>query len=289
LTNFNGLFSTNIGNLDETFGKVNESYRLQTQLLDTVQQIADKDISRQNVKLHNMLKNSIEEISALAQYLQNTNEYLANVRALNEKLDLNENRTRTIEEMGTFFKNEIENIEQRGYAMANAVTKVNDCLQPALDSLMENTQSQLDKFNMIFAKQQDALQHQTDEMDTIVLGLKNLPAVNEAISKLECATNEQNHKIDDLANSIKKLARIKTGVVANNSWELIPKWAKISVISGFGVIVCSCLIMACATVFGGSKKEKTVQVEVPAERTPVINDIVPIDSLTVDSTKQNNF
>jgi hypothetical protein len=66
------------------------------QLLDSVSEIAGEDLTHQNLQLYNTLKNSMKEVGALAEYLQDCNQYLASVKVLNEKLDLQENCTRTI-------------------------------------------------------------------------------------------------------------------------------------------------------------------------------------------------
>ena len=51
LTRFNDTFSNNVKGLDYALAKVNESYRQQTDLLEVVNKIADKDLSMKNLQL----------------------------------------------------------------------------------------------------------------------------------------------------------------------------------------------------------------------------------------------
>lgn len=209
LTEFNKAFAINTGDLGTALGKVNESYQLQTRLLESVQRIADKDLTYQNLQLYNALKNSTQEIGTLAEYLHSTNDYLTNVRSLNEKLDLNENRTRTIEEIGAFFKTELEQIEARKGAISKAVGTVDDYLKQALEKLKENTEAQFNELQKSTIKQQDVLQRKSDEIEKLVTELEQLTAVKVSISRLEQTMKAQNSKLDNLVNAIYALAKAK--------------------------------------------------------------------------------
>lgn len=248
LTEFNETFSSNIGNLDGALGKVNESYIMQTDLLKSVKQIADKDISTQNIRLLNVLTNSAKEISTLAEYLHNTNEYLTNVRDLNAKLDTHEERTRIIEEVGVFFKKEAKDIELRKAVVSKAVGTVDDYLKQSLDRLKENADShfnewqkatvkqqevlkqglevideymkqtsnklkehidaQFDEWQKATVKQQELSQLRPVEMETVVSELRNMTRMLGVISDYQKTSETQNRKIDKLVDAM-MLAKAK--------------------------------------------------------------------------------
>jgi len=208
LSSFNDTFSNNTKELGTTLSEVNKSYVLQKQLFDAVKQIADKDISIQNINLYNALKGSAKEIHTLAEYLNNTNEYLENVRALNEKIDKQESRTRSIEEMGVFFKSEVGEIEQRKQAISLAVGKVDDYLKQALEKLKENADAQFLELQKSTTKQQDLLKRKTEEINEVVDELHNLTSIKESISRFEQAMRAQNGKLDNLAHTIQDLINV---------------------------------------------------------------------------------
>jgi len=209
LQEFNTTFSSNTNDLDKALSQINENTRLQTELLNAVKQAETRELSSQMISNLDALRTSAKEIGTLSEYLNNCNQYLDNVKALNNKLDKAQERTKAIEEMGAFFRQEIEHIEQRGYAMANDVTRVNDYLQRALDRLMESTQKQLTDFNNIFTKQSDVLQQKSQEIERLVTELKQLTAIKDSISKFEKTMSAQNSKLDTLANAIQALAKAK--------------------------------------------------------------------------------
>lgn len=209
LVRFNNTFSTNTSELGKALSQVNESYRLQTQLYNTVKQLAEKDVSVKNLQLYNVLKNSTDEIGTLANYLNNVNDYLANVKALNEKLDASEQRTKSIEDMAAFFKAEVHQIEARKGMINKAVGTIDSVLQEALSKLKDHANDQLEELKKTTGKQYEFLQNNSEHINVIVSELKNLAAVKESILKFEQAARAQNSKLDNLATAIQALAKAK--------------------------------------------------------------------------------
>jgi hypothetical protein len=209
LIKFNDTFSSNTSNLGIVLAQVNESYKMQAELWNVVQKLADKNVFTQNLKLFNALKNSANEIKTLAEYLHNTNDYLTNVRALNEKLDQNEQRTQAIEEMATFFRAEVQQLDLRKDAIIKSIGTIDDILEEKLRKLAEHAGNNMEQFYIALGKQQNALQEKLDETQVVVNELKNLTAIKESISKFEQAMRAQNSKLDSLANAIRTLAAAK--------------------------------------------------------------------------------
>lgn len=240
LENFNKEFSDNTSNLSEALAKVNESYKLQTQLIDAVNKIQEGRTASTNLALLSKLIESSEQIGQLAEYLHNTNDYLANVRALNEKLDLHEKRTQVIEEVGKFFKTELEQIEARKGAIALTVGKVDEFLQHAMETLKEHTVSSLQELQKSSIKQQDILQQKTEEINKIVAELAKLSDVKKAITGFESAIKGQNATINRLAENIEKLANVKSSSGVTTIRQKTSIWQ----ITLLGIIALSCIVLA---------------------------------------------
>lgn len=254
LSTFNDTFSSNTKELGTTLAEVNQSYVLQKQLFDAVKQIADKDISIQNFNLYNTLKNSAKEIQTLAGYLNNTNEYLDNVRALNEKLDTQESRTRAIEEMCVFFKSEVGEIEQRKQAISLAVGKVDDYLKQALEKLKDNADNLFLELQKSTIKQQNLLKQKTEEINTIVGELQNLTAIKDSISRFEQAMRAQNGKLDNLAHFIQELIESKNINDIDFGKPKIPVWQKTFIWGGSiigGLLLLAFLIANWENIYNG--------------------------------------
>lgn len=240
LVNFNKTFSKNTSDLGNTLSQVNEATKLQKQLMEAVEKLADKNVSKQNLEVYNALKNSSDEIGTLAQYLKDSNEYLAAVRDLNVKLDKDEKRSKAVERMAAFFENEATQVEQRKALIAKTVGEIDSKLEEQLRKLGEHASENVENFYKALGKQQDALQKKLDETQIIVNELKNLSSIKDSISKFEKATAEQNRKIDRLAENIKLLAESKSGAGKINI--RVPKGIRIILFSILGLITITCIV-----------------------------------------------
>ncbi|GHT50030.1 hypothetical protein AGMMS49982_04590 [Bacteroidia bacterium] len=275
LAKFNETFSGNTKELRETLQHVNESYQYQVETMRAIKELKINRIAAANIEVYSKLKNCTDEIGYFSTYLHSVNEYIANVKALNENLDKNENRAKAIEKMGLFFETEISQVEARKAAISKAVGTVDTSLQDALLRLRENTDTQLAEFAKATIKQQQALQDKLEGTSIIVDELKNLTAVKDSMLKLEKATNEQTHKIDRLAGSIEKLAQMKaSGGVINST---ISKGVKISALAIGGIIALSCV-----TLVGISLMDRKASDEI-YPNSNVIDIPIDIVPTTIDS------
>lgn len=154
------------------------------------------------------------------------------ITALNEKLDKNENRTRTIEEIGIFFKTELEQIDARKGVISKAVGIVDDYLKQALEKLKENAEAQFNELQKSTVKQQNILQRKAEEINILVSELQKLESIKDSISKFEKTMNAQNGKLDNLANAIQALAKAKVEGTDIPTSTFQPVWKKILIWTG---------------------------------------------------------
>jgi len=232
LQKFNSEFSKNTIDFGTVLRTVNAASENVIKTLTLIQNMNVTRIANANVEVYEKLKNCSDEIGTLAEYLNNTNQYLAHVKALNNKLDEYEGRTQILEQAGKFFsKNEkflAENFDSAKLATQEALKRFNEGLESSLKKLQESLDRQILNFDGVIERQNSSLLSKTKEIDKIVDELKNLSAIKDGISKFENATKEQNRKIDRLAENIEKLAQIKSssGTVVFS----IPKWQKLILI-----------------------------------------------------------
>jgi ABC-type transporter Mla subunit MlaD len=270
LENFNDEFAENTGNLGTAIQKVNESYKMQVQLLDSVRKIADKDITLQNLQLYSALQNCTGEIGKLGDYLQGINQY---------KAKTNE----TIDEMHKFLSNGNVQIDSINGKVREALEKFGDDTENYLKNLQLKLDSQIGAVNESIQKQQhelqahfhnifntlsDALKLQNDELLThfgtvstqmqtttndlqalfkqklnetsqIVEELKNLTEIKKGVANFEKATKEQNGKIEELTRSIHKLAQKE--ISGSTILPQMPIWFRIASITVGSLVSVTCL------------------------------------------------
>jgi len=237
LFEFNKTFSANNAELREALQQINASYKGQAEVLEAINRMKIAGIATANISVYEKLKDCTDEIGQLGSYFQHVNEYLANVKQLNENLDRNETRSRAVEAMGVFFKEEVSQIEARKATISKSVGTVDAMLQKALELLKENTEQQFNELTKASVKQQTALQKKLEETSEIVSELHNLTAVKNSMSLLNKATTEQNKKLDRLTDAIQALAESKASGELHFS---LPLWLKVSMLGGAGLLLLAC-------------------------------------------------
>lgn len=267
LRDFNTTFSENTKELSATLDKVNESYRGQAEVLQSIKELRINEIATANVTIYDKLKGSTQELgevtqhiseyseqlSKLGKYLKNSEKYLIQVKELNEKLDEGEERMKTIERLGQFFEAELQQIQNRKSEMTKAVGIVDDALQEALIKMQENVNKQFVELEKSSAMQQDILQEKLKETTALIEELKNLTAVKTSMEKMEKSSGEQNNRLDTLIKSIYILTdEVRKGnsvSVGYNSagvpvvHKKTPKWVRVLLIIGGSLVSLTCLII----------------------------------------------
>ena len=219
---FNSQFSDNTSNLAVALGKVNESYALQVELIDTVNQVRESDTATANLRLFKQLTESTKEIRSLAEFLSNTTEYLEQVKTLNEKIGKQEDRVKTFENLGLFFQQEIKEIEGRKAEIAKSVGKVDDYLQQTFQTLKDNTEEQFKELQKANVKNQQLLLDKSDDVEMIIKELEQLPSIKKSAMKFEQTVEKQNQTILVLAKRIEELANTKADFPALSYNDIAP-------------------------------------------------------------------
>lgn len=258
LTGFNKMFSENTHELRETLQGINESYRNQAELIQSINQLKIRSIATANIEVYEKLKNCTDEIGVFAQFLHSANEYLTSIQSLSRKLDDYEKRTQIIENAGNFFvKNErwlAENFDTANLEAKGALERFNEVMTESFGRIKESLDSQTLSLNNTVSEQQkvffeaikkqrEDFQRKLEETNTIVDELKNLTSVKTSMMNLEEATRQQNLKIDSLAQAIRQLAEIKTSGTSEIKVNTeMPHWVKTVGITTGGLLSISCLV-----------------------------------------------
>lgn len=212
LTKFNNTFASNTSQLDSVLKGINTTYEDQTRLLKAVEKLKIDEIATANIRVLQELKECTDEIEKLGQLVSNTTEYITKVDNLNSLLSSHLDRTRLIENMGQFFREEVTQIEQRKHAIANSTADIDANMQRAFGQLREHTDREYQQLGEALANkhaeflraieaQQEALNRKLEETSQLVQELKNLTAVKESMEQLALAEQSQNAKIETLVNA----------------------------------------------------------------------------------------
>lgn len=235
LLKFNRSFSSNTTKLDKALQKVETSYENQIELMQAIQQLDIKKMATANVSVLRELQSYTPQLERFGQYLQNVNDFIGHVNTLNESINSQMNRTQLIERMGTFFEQEVKDIEQRKAAISQAVGIVDDRLQQTLHALQDNAEKSMQSMNEALVRKQDIFNKALDEqqeifkrkiqensnifdelkrLETVASAIKEqgkkldaeLASLNELKNEISMMGTSQNKKMDELIAAVERLS-----------------------------------------------------------------------------------
>lgn len=249
LSTFNNTFASNIKEMGTAFSATSQSHQDQLKLMQLVERMDVTRMAKANVSVLQELQKNTQEFSKFNEYLHSVTGYLEKVQTLSLEVNEHLNRTKAIEDMGVFFKDEIQQIDARKGAISRSVGAVDIALQIAISKMQESAEQQLNefvkfsviqhekisktvegqqevlssivieqqgKFSNAIDEQKTILQQRMEETSLLIEELKNLSAVKASMSNIEKATTEQNKRIEGLTSAIEKMAQMKVDTTMNN-------------------------------------------------------------------------
>ncbi len=250
LTEFNETFSDNAEKLHYALNEVNKATDGQTQLLTAIDKLKISRIASANIEVYDKLKACTDEIGLIAEQLQSSRAYLQEVRTLNEKLDSSEQRTRTIEDMAEFFKNERSNLVAMQSVLNIAIGDIQTNLKDSIESLKETSSKQITELVAHMTEQRQRLQSAIDEQDKVLEQktteinrlIANLSSVEKMVQTLDASAKKQSQAISALGQDIRDLAMQKASGTVTVKREALPRWSKALIIAGGSIVSLYCLI-----------------------------------------------
>lgn len=263
LNEFNKTFATNAKELHNVLNDVNQATAGQAQLLQTINELKIKKVVTANIEVYDKLKNCTDEIGMIAKHISACREYLDSVKALNEKLDASEQRTRAIEDMAIFFKEERANLEQMNSRINQSVGAIENSLHNTIENLKEVSTKEISELTAYTTEQGQRLQKAIDEQYNVLQQktkeisqlISNFSSVSKMIENLNNSAKQQSQSINSLVEEIRILATQKAAGNITIKREKLSIWVKIPLIAG-GVIVCTyCiwqLVLNIISLFGNN-------------------------------------
>lgn len=196
LRDFNKTFSSNTEKLDKTLAHVNESYEIQSRLLQQIDRVDVVRVATANIKVYDKLKDCTTEIGLIGQALKDTREFLEEVKALTKKLDDADERAKTWEKMGKFFETEINEIENRKSAISEAVGIVDDKLQSSFDHLRQTSAKEINSVEEVIAGQNVKLEKALEKQEGII---------NRKLEQMSNEIDKRNKKLADVFDRLQQV------------------------------------------------------------------------------------
>lgn len=196
LNEFNSSFAQNTKELKETLKTVNDNYEGQVKLLEAIDKIKINKIAKANIEVYDRLQGCTEELENLFTILADSETYVAKVTELNTKLGSIEERTQLFEELGNYFKNEVEYVKDRQGMMRQQMSGLDSVLQDALSNMGDSLSLSLQNLTSVFQTQNQRIQQLIEEQQQ---------ALADSLRTQQNAINEKIGQIDNPFEGLKEI------------------------------------------------------------------------------------
>ena len=263
LEGFNKKFEQNTSSLSKTFDNVNEAYKTQADIVKAVRDMDVQKMASANVLVLEKLEKSTEKLERFNQYLDRIEGYTATIQKFNEQFHQEESQLGLLKKIFDFFQKELTEIEQRKYAIGDAVSSVDNNLKKSfkdlensfdeqLNEFREKLNSQSETFAAILEEQRNSFTESNnflrkkldEELRQYPETLAQLKRVSEIPGELKSLTSSMRNEMGKLASEIvNALEQRNSTAPSGNANIQIPaslKWFLI----GFGTIISICAILA---------------------------------------------
>ena len=195
LNEFNRTFADNTRELKETLSTVEDNYEEQVKLLETIDKLKINKIAKANIEVYDKLQGCTEELENLLEIFANSEEYVSKGVELNNKIGSIEERTRLFEELGHYFRNEIEFVRDRQGMMRQQMSSVDSILQDALSNLGDSISNNIANLTGIFQQQNGRIQLLIEEQQN---------SLAESIQRQQVFVNEKISRFDNPFEGVKE-------------------------------------------------------------------------------------
>lgn len=218
LTRFNQSFTHTVERLEEKMEGIGESYEWQIEILNKIQAIDINKMATANVKILSALNSSTGNLQEFTKYMGEVTDYLNAVRDLNDKLDLQLERTNTLQVVSDFYRSQMKEIGLRQDAIKAAVVGVDDVMKSTLADLQANSEKGLKSMQETFVNQmmamQDMITTQTEALTKQMNVVPHIVAKLEDVSKIPAALTTLTNRMEE---SNKTLIRNLTQAFSRSS------------------------------------------------------------------------
>lgn len=168
LNKFNNTFAENTSKLGDSLKNVNDSYRIQADIIQSVHDMDVMKMAKANVNVLKELKECTDKLEVFNQYLNDIHGYTDAIHKFTTQFEGESDRLHVLEEIQQFFMRHKQEI-------AKDSADADIALREALRTMKESTNSSLNDINTILVQQaEDFKQILQDERDSFSLINKDL-------------------------------------------------------------------------------------------------------------------
>ena len=273
LNKFNQAFAHNTSELKTTLDKVNESYRIQANVIKTVHDMDVMKMANANVRVLQELDKCTDKLETFNEYLNDIQGYTDTIHRFTTLFEQESNRLHVLEEIQQFFtrhKAEIaKDTADVDVALKEALTEMKNSTAANVNELNRQFISQSEEFKALLKDEKESFEklnediklqfkERIEEMPILIDNINAISQIPERLDKLVEKVEQSNISLADkvsstlnqalqlmtknVAKSVLKDNRERVEYVDESPKTLFPIWMNWTIISILFIIALSCTL-----------------------------------------------
>lgn len=293
LNRFNNTFAENTSSLRNALSEVNESYRIQGDIIKAVHDMDVMKMARANVRVLEELKECTDKLELFNEYLNDIHGYTDAIHSFTTQFERESNRLHILEEIQQYFVRHKAEIAKDS---ADVDVALRDALRTLKESASQNTSEfnltlikQTEEFKRIIAEERKSFEEFNDEL-RVQFGeeINRMPMLQKQLSEIACIPTKLDKLIERIDNSNKNLASQVNATMVSTTRELLsvssrngvssyaipqifPNWMKWTIVVSIILITLACISNTIYNIWLSANETST----------PLIESVENIDSTIV--------
>ena len=306
LNKFNRTFAENTNSLRGALGEVNESYRIQGEVIKAVHDMDVMKMAKANVNVLKELKECTDKLEQFNQYLNDIKGYTDAIHTFTSQFEQEANRLHVLEEIQQYFTRHKAEIAKDSadvdVALRNALRSLKDTATTNAGELNSTLVQQAEDFKRILEEERESFEQinreiqsqfsaQVSQMPMLEEKLSEVSAIPEKIDSMIGRLEEANSKLYSslalsLSDMARKIAVNLRDIPASTTTQETPQKTNWIVIVSVIVIAIACVTNTVYNIYSTSNNSEANKEVLLDEDNAYDSDSAWVDSTSF--TTENN-
>jgi hypothetical protein len=263
LNNFNNTFAENTLSLRGALLEVNESYRIQGDIIKAVHDMDVMKMAKANVRVLEELKECTDKLELFNEYLDDIHGYTDAIHTFTTQFEHEANRLHVLEEIQQYFMRHKAEIAKDSadvdVALRNALRTLKETASKNTGELNSTLVQQAEQFKRIIADEKDSFERLNSDLRTqFSAELTQIPMLQKQLAEIAGIPAKLDQLIERMEHSNSTLASQVSGTMTSTVKELttvsskgesspyavsqiMPGWMKWTIIVSVVLIALACI------------------------------------------------
>lgn len=304
LNKFNNTFAENTSSLRGALREVNESYRIQSDVIRAVHDMDVMKMAKANVRVLEELKECTDKLEQFNKYLDDIHGYTETIHTFTTQFEQEANRLHVLEEIQQYFMRHKAEIAKDSadvdIALRGALRTLKETASTNANELNSSLVQQAEEFKRIIADERETFEKLSAELRTMFSAeLNQIPMLQKQLVEIAGIPGKLDKLIDRMERSNSILASSVNGTMARTAKELttisshgetslhaIPQvlsgWMKWTIVVSVILIALACISHTVYNIWFAEDNAPSVIATIEEEEDV---DTIMIDPVGVDSAE----